>query len=238
MKDKLLWIFSALSFAITMVSMRFLPEEVPMHYDFRGNIDRYGSKYELFIFPVIMLFFTLFFLGFISYHKKQLITTKSYEKDHEELRFNIKVLRISAVAVLLLFVAIHCGSIYKAYQNAEAGPEGTIADIYPFLCVAIGLMMIVLGNIMPKAKRNGLFGLRTGWSMANDQTWLASNRFGGSAIVLAGIGTVICAFIFEGMTTLYITMGLLMLAAIASVIYSYVAYKRYAEEPTEEESVQ
>ena len=30
-----------------------IPNKVPMHYDFAGNIDRWGSKLEILILPVI-----------------------------------------------------------------------------------------------------------------------------------------------------------------------------------------
>ena len=30
-----------------------IPDKVPMHYDFAGNIDRWGSKLEILILPII-----------------------------------------------------------------------------------------------------------------------------------------------------------------------------------------
>lgn len=38
---------------------------------------------------------------------------------------------------------------------------------------------------MTKAKRNTVVGLRTAWSMYNDNTWRKSNRFGAISIVIA-----------------------------------------------------
>jgi len=35
---------------------------VPMHYDVSGNVDRYGSKYENFIFPFSIIAITIFWL--------------------------------------------------------------------------------------------------------------------------------------------------------------------------------
>lgn len=58
---------------------------------------------------------------------------------------------------------------------------------------------VPLGNKMPKAQRNGAFGLRTKSSMANDRCWQKSQRFGGHVLVWAGLmGAVVCAFVPEG----------------------------------------
>ena len=55
---KLYFILAALMLlciAGTAVLLPLLPDTLPMHYDFSGNIDRYGSKYEMLLFPGITL---------------------------------------------------------------------------------------------------------------------------------------------------------------------------------------
>ena len=42
---------TAAAFIITAVCIQFMADSVPMHYNFHGEIDRYGSKNENFIFP-------------------------------------------------------------------------------------------------------------------------------------------------------------------------------------------
>lgn len=42
-----------LPLVVTAVSMAFLPDTIPVHYGVEGTVDRWGSKYECFIFPVI-----------------------------------------------------------------------------------------------------------------------------------------------------------------------------------------
>ena len=34
-----------LAFLIVIISLVFMPDTVPIHYDLKGNIDNYGSKY-------------------------------------------------------------------------------------------------------------------------------------------------------------------------------------------------
>ena len=52
---KAMWALSFITLIGTVVAVQFLPENVPMHMDFEGNIDRWGSRYENLIFPVIII---------------------------------------------------------------------------------------------------------------------------------------------------------------------------------------
>lgn len=49
--------------------MFFLEDSIPMHYNSDGEVNRMGSKYEIFIYPVLILL-----LGIIGY-----FTIKNYE---------------------------------------------------------------------------------------------------------------------------------------------------------------
>ena len=37
---------------ITVIALPFLPEQIPAHYNFAGEVDRIGSKFEMLIFPL------------------------------------------------------------------------------------------------------------------------------------------------------------------------------------------
>ena len=65
MKDKIkirkiiMWAVSLLPLVVTTIVIQFMPKKVPMHYDIAGHIDRWGSRNEQFVFPVMIIFFTL-----------------------------------------------------------------------------------------------------------------------------------------------------------------------------------
>lgn len=58
--EKIMWIVAMIPVVVTSVVLQFMPDIIPMHHDLEGNTDRWGSKTESFIFPVIILFITLF----------------------------------------------------------------------------------------------------------------------------------------------------------------------------------
>lgn len=71
------------------------------------------------------------------------------------------------------------------------------ADVYKLTAIGLGILMMLLGNAMPKASRNTLFGLRTVWSMKNDRVWQKSQRFGGYASVVFGFLMVLSGIFFS-----------------------------------------
>ena len=59
------WVILALvllSIAVSVIFISMMPDQVPMHYNAAGQVDRMGSKYENLIFPGVMVIIGLSFL--------------------------------------------------------------------------------------------------------------------------------------------------------------------------------
>lgn len=59
-----------------------LPDEVPAHYNASGEVDRWGSKYELFILPGIGLFILLLCSCLNAIQKHIIIRNESMKRMH------------------------------------------------------------------------------------------------------------------------------------------------------------
>ena len=73
--NKILLIFNLIVvfisvFASSIIIFKFLPETVPVHYNFEGVVDRYGSKYEL-------LFLNLIFIVILAVYLPTYFLSKS-----------------------------------------------------------------------------------------------------------------------------------------------------------------
>lgn len=53
--EALAWIVMAAAFGVAVYGMKILPDQIAVHYDINGQIDKYGSPAALFILPAIML---------------------------------------------------------------------------------------------------------------------------------------------------------------------------------------
>jgi len=226
MKNKILWIVTFIPAIVTAVVLKIMPEQVPMHYDMSGNIDRWGSKYENFIFPVIIIGMTLFWCAFLAYFKKQVASAKK-EKDRVEAENNGKLIYIVAVGMAVMFGCMHYMFLYMAYVEATVGMEKASLDSQMIINIMMALFMIVIGNMLPKAKPNAAVGIRTVWSMHNDLTWSKSNRFGGIAMVIAGALIIIEAIVIGGLASTFVMLGILMVYMVVVMVYSYKVYEKY-----------
>ncbi len=54
-KYRIFYIFMFLPLLMVLLSLPFLPDKIPAHYNAAGNITRWGSKYENLLFPVITI---------------------------------------------------------------------------------------------------------------------------------------------------------------------------------------
>lgn len=201
-----------LSFAVTGILISLLPDTIPAHYNFAGEVDRYGSKYEHITFPIIA---GLFGSGYALWARHM-----AKKKEQED---TARVLIYVAMFGVLLFTGM---GIYYAWKAVAADPSipavMAAPDAMKFISIAVGLLLVLLGNVMPKATRNALFGLRTKWSMANDEAWRRSQRFGGFASVITGFVLVIASIFLEGMASL-------IFCSIAGILWAAlcIAASRY-----------
>lgn len=226
MKNKILWIVTFIPTIVTAIVLKIMPDQVPMHYDVSGNIDRWGSKYENFIFPVIIIVMTLFWCAFLAYFKKQATSAKK-EKDRVEAENNGKLIYIVAVGMAVMFGFMHYMFLYMAYTEATAGMQKASLDSSMIINILMALFMIVIGNMLPKAKPNAAVGVRTVWSMHNDLTWSKSNRFGGITLVITGVLVIIESIIFGGIASTLIMLGILIVWMVVVLVYSYKVYEKY-----------
>ena len=93
--------------------------------------------------------------------------------------------------------------------------------IYKVMGIGIGLLFLVLGNVMPKAKPNNLMGVRTIWSYSSEAAWRKSQRAGGIAFAAAGVACIVLTLLLHGFVIFWVIMGTTAAATIASVYLSW-----------------
>ena len=213
-----MWIVTVIPLLITLLVIKYLPAQVPMHYDLEGNIDRWGSKYEQLILPVVTITMTLFMqLVIVIYDRKSKKTDD--DKQRAELCSNIKVLYIVAVAMAVMFTVMQMAFLYQAL---EATPDTKVqtVDINQIVTVILGIIMVVFGNYMPKTKRNGIVGFRTSVTMKSDENWKKANKFAGIVFVIVGAAMIVLSVMVQGNVAMVVTLALLMVAMMVCLMYT------------------
>lgn len=210
-----------LSVVITAIMLQFMPDIAPAHYNAAGEVDRLGSKYESFIFPVATVVLGGFFLLV-----DKLVPRSKNEK---ERKMEDVVIYISGVLTTLYFVGMNIFFMGKGIAYGHSGtasvPGIDMVQTNSVCTILIGAVLIILGNYMPKARVNALYGLRTKWSIANDRVWQKSQRFGGFSSVICGIVLILLGVFVRKWLLLWMLL-IVTIWGITSVAMSYVFYRK------------
>ena len=198
--------------AFTLLTGLFLllaADVIPAHYNAKGEIDRMGSKYEYLLFPgILWLFGGSVLLGI----KKGV--------PNERVILTALFIGMTPLCAIFLYFMI------AALNQSGASLPGAYELILKISALCIGIPLVFLANLMPKATRNGAFGLRTRWSMLNDALWQKSQRFGGISGVVTGLLIVFAALALPEHWPLTVAMALILLWAAVCVFASYRYYKQ------------
>ena len=229
---KAIWIIAVLGLVLTAAVLAFLPETVPVHFDAAWNPDRWGSRWELLLLPAVLLLLAGIFTLVMNVWEKKVEGAEN-DKVRAEALTNRKATGIAGISTVSMLVLIFAWLLLRIFRAASGGEtSGDALDRLPFMLM--GILFIVVGNVMPKTRRNGFIGFRTSWSMYNDETWRRTHRFGGYALVAAGILTVIAAAALPGfLAPLAAMLALLTAAVIGTLFYARRVYLRERERTEE-----
>ena len=202
----------------TAVFLILSPAEVPVHYNFKGETDRIGSKYENIILPAIAAGIGVFF----GFQAKQSI--------RKGMESNAKIMVWSGAVTVLLLTVIGFYLMWKALKYAPGERITVSPDVLNrFISAGIGILLIVIGNIIPKSTRNSAVGIRTKWSRANDAVWQKSQRFGGIATVIGGFVQVVLSLFVPGVWNILVMTVIIAVLAAVCTAASFRFYKEDRE---------
>ena len=216
------WVLLFLSFApflIAFIAIQFLPDQIPAHYNALGEIDRWGSKYEEFVLAV-----TFSLSGWILWLMARF--SGCFADNDEELakaKANAKVIVVVGIAVQLLLCALQIIFIYGAYREAALGAQVSVLPIWKITGIGVGILYLIIGNIMPKAKPNSVVGVRTSWSRSSPEAWAKSQRSGGITFAIAGAVCILLSLVLHGFAVFVAMMACTLVATVVACVLSFRA---------------
>lgn len=203
-----LWLLIVIIAALlsAVVIYNYLPNRIPMHWNDEGQIDGYGGRGSIFLFPLLGLgiYAGMLFSPLIDPRRA----------NYAKFRGPYRVIR----AILAIFSIV-------AYAVVAAASLGYVVKMDFIMPLGISLMFIVMGNYMGKIRHNYFLGIKTPWTLASEDVWIKTHRLGGRLWVIAGIIGAIGAFI-GGKWAFAFALIPIIAASIISVVYSYILYAR------------
>ena len=141
-------------------------------------------------------------------------------RDHANAAQSPRILRL--IFWLLPVTALIGGAVLALLRSGF----DAYALIVTILYLSFGLMVLVLGNIMPKVRQNNTIGIKIKWTLENEENWNATHRFSGRLWVIGGILCMTCALYPESDVALGIFNVEVLVLAFLPMIYSYRYYRR------------
>jgi uncharacterized membrane protein len=127
------------------------------------------------------------------------------------------------------------GTIWLAIMAFLAAIQGQIIAVAfgvpmrmpGYVTALVGGLFVVMGNVMGKLRSNYSVGIRTPWTLADEQVWDETHRFGGRVFVGGGLVLVVSAFISpDGSRVRYMIGGVVVVMVIATFAKSYLVWRR------------
>ena len=199
-------IIVALQFVAAVVLYIYLPQQIPMHWNSNGEIDRMGDKLSIFLLPTISLAITLML------HWQPRLVPKG-----ENILKSGKLYPILMVLMPLLMAAVL--AMTAAASFGISTPIGAILNGF------LGVLMLLIGNYLPKVKQNYTLGIRLSWTLANEATWVKTHRFGGWIFIGIGVLFIGAIFIPAPVNALLPLVGLFA-GILAITAFAYITYKK------------
>lgn len=188
---------------IGLILFRAMDDVIPAHYDFLGNITRYGNKIEFLIIPGI----TLIFLSFSIYFYYVLSKIQEYRKSAFGYQIWMLILQI-----VVLFFTIWLG--FKYTSNIE----NYSLPIITGFSLALMFSAMVFSHPRINERKNTVLGVRTKFTLTNDIAWKKINTVGSiSGSIITLIAYLITLITFKDWN-LYL-FGFVILSIIPTLIY-------------------
>ncbi len=211
-KSKMLFLLSSLLCLIPIILGLIvydrLPDMVPSHWNIHGEVDGYMTKGNaLFLMPSVLLAIDVVLKTISLFDPK-----KGVEKN-KEMRYIIMFL------IPALSLVINLNTILSAYNINVSVPTITFGFI--------GLLMLLLGNYMPKTSQNYTIGLKLPWTLENDIVWNKTHRLAGITYTIAGLLTLVSILLFKDDTVNFVILMVSVLtASIIPVVYSAIIFEK------------
>jgi uncharacterized membrane protein len=182
-----------------------LPDAMPTHFDLAGHADGFVAKpLGPFVLPLI---------GLAAYAISSAVVRRQRPS---------APLYIVSTALAALFLAVNAVVLRAALDSTT--------DVARWVLIASSLFVAVLGNYLGKLRRNRWIGIRTPWTLADDEVWLRTHRLG-SWMFVAGGGLALLVALAGAPAA--VVLGVLLISTLIPAAASYAIARRVAAHPPE-----
>lgn len=214
-KEAIIWLMLLTPFFYAIYIWNSLPDQVPTHWNVKGEVDDYSSKaVGLLVLPAmnVLIYFILFFIPRIDPRYQHY---KLFGSSYQNIRLIIHV----------FFVGVF---VFIMHATLSGDTNG-----FNFFMAGMGLFFALLGNYLRTVRSNWFVGIRTPWTMSNEEVWRKTHALGGRMMFYGGlILAVVCLFLNQVASAITLGAGLAVVTLVP-VVYSYFEYRKITRQGSE-----
>lgn len=119
-------------------------------------------------------------------------------------------------------ISLWCGAMI--YGNALGYKAAMAFDLWTN--VLLGIILIVVGNYLPKCRQNYMIGIKLPWTLNDEENWDYTHRMAGKWWMIGGVLTILLGFqkVIDPMVA---AVGIILIVALIPTIASYIYYKKH-----------
>ncbi len=186
-----------------------LPEEIPYHWGINGEVDGWTAKpIAVFLTPAILL-------------AVQWLCFFASAWDPKGKNINNKVLGIVLWFIPVLNILLNAMVYLSALDRR--------VDISVVIPLFLGVLLVVIGNYLPKCKQSYTLGIKLPWTLHDEENWNATHRLAGKLWVVGGV-LVMLSCLLPPVAAFAVMMSVILLMCGIPTIYSYRLYKKKNKE--------
>lgn len=186
-----------------------LPARVPTHWNLQGEVDGWMARFPGGVMaPLIAtgVYALLLAMPLIDPRKRNV---ERFGADRL-LIANLLLLFFALLEVLTLGAAL-----------------GWPVDVSSGIIGGLGLLLVALGNYLPRVRSNWWIGIRTPWTLDNERVWRETHRVGGRLFVLGGL-VMVAAMLLPSGPRRWVALPVLLVIGVVPLAYSFILWRREA----------
>jgi uncharacterized membrane protein len=217
MKNKVNWLEAALllaPFAVIAALWNKLPARIPVHWNLRGDVDRWASSksIEIFLLPLIAIAVVALLRVLPRLDPK----LRAMLQENERMHATLQVMRLALAAFF--------GALFYI-QIATALGYPLVSGRAVIWCTLI--LLAIMGNYLGNLRPNYFIGIRTPWTLESPATWRATHRLGGR-LMFFGALLLLSAELFLSPSAFNFLFGTLIFLLVAwSFLYSWHHFRTH-----------
>lgn len=202
-----LFLYNVIVSGLMWLTYEKLPERIVSHFNFQGTPDGTMEKTVVFIIFSAILMLIPVLMPLVRRADPQQNNYKKFESTYIWFGWALSVFLQAIFGVMI------------GYHLINGFP------VQSLILTALGLLWVFLGNMFGRVRFNYFFGIRTPWTLADEQVWRKTHRLAGKVWLVSGLLVCAGAWLMPVRWGGYIGLLAIAVSVFVPMIYSYLVFR-------------